>query len=64
MLKSDPPPRVAFFPLGVRDAVVNFAELPVACRIVGLGGMVSRLRVAFDGATLRLPPHALIVVEQ
>jgi len=69
----DAPSRVAVFPLGARAAVANFTELPVACRIVGLGGMVSRLRKAFvtsgaslasDGATLRLPPHALIVVEQ
>jgi len=69
----DAPPRVAVFPLGARVGVVNFTELPVACRIVGLGGMVSRLRkvfatsgasLAFDGATLRLPPHAAIVVEQ
>jgi hypothetical protein len=69
----DAPPRVAVFPLGARVAVANFTELPVACRIVGLGGMVSRLRKVFatsgaslasDGATLRLPPHALIVVEQ
>jgi hypothetical protein len=69
----DAPPRVAVFPLGARVGVVNFTELPVACRIVGLGGMVSKLRKVFatsgaslasDGATLRLPPHALIVVEQ
>jgi len=69
----DAPPRVAIFPMGARAGVVNFTELPVACRIVGLGGMVSRLRKVFatseaslasDGATLRLPPHALIVVEQ
>jgi hypothetical protein len=69
----DAPPRVAVFLLGSRVAVVNFTELPVACRVVGLGGMVSRLRkvyatggatLASDGATLRLPPHALLVVEQ
>jgi hypothetical protein len=69
----DAPPRVAIFPMGARAGLVNFTELPVACRIVGLGGMVSRLRKVFatseaslasDGATLRLPPHALIVVEQ
>jgi hypothetical protein len=69
----DAPPRVAVFPLGARAGVVNFTELPVACRIVGLGGMVSKLRKVFatsgaslasDGTTLRLPPHALIVVEQ
>ena len=69
----DAPPRVAVFPLGARAAVANFTELPVACRIVGLGGMVSRLRkvyaiggasLASDANTLRLPPHAAIVVEQ
>jgi hypothetical protein len=69
----DAPPRVGVFPLGARAGVVNFTELPVACKIVGLGGMVSRLRKVFgtsgaalasDGATLRLPPHAAIVVEQ
>ncbi|MGD0126514.1 MAG: hypothetical protein ABSF46_14220 [Terriglobia bacterium] len=69
----DAPPRVAVFPMGARAAVANFTELPVACRIVGLGGMVSRLRkvqaidgasLASDGNTLRLPPHAAIVVEQ
>jgi len=69
----DAPPRVAVFPLGARAAAVNFTELPVACRLVGLGGMVSRLRkvyatsgasLASDGATLRLPPHAAIVVQQ
>jgi len=69
----DAPPRVAVFPMGGRAGVVNFTELPVACRIVGLGGMVSRLRKVFatsgaslasDGVSLRLPPHALIVVEQ
>jgi hypothetical protein len=69
----DAPPRVAVFPMGGRVSVVNFTELPVACRIVGLGGMVSRLRKVFatpgaslasDGVTLRLPPHALIMVEQ
>jgi hypothetical protein len=70
---ADAPPRVAVFPLGARVGVVNFTELPVACRIVGLGGMVSKLRKVFatagasmaaDGAKLRLPPHALLVVEQ
>jgi hypothetical protein len=70
---TDAPPRVAVFPLGARVAVVNFTELPVACKVAGLGGMVSRLRKAFatsgaslasDGVTLRLPPHAIIVVEQ
>ena len=68
----DAPPRVAVFPLGGRVAVVNYTELPVSCRIVGLGGMVSRLRKVFafsgaslasDGATLRLPPHAALIVE-
>ena len=69
----DAPPRVAVFPMGARAAVANFTELPVACRIVGLGGMVSRLRkvyaiggasLASDANTLRLPPHAAIVIEQ
>lgn len=69
----DAPPRVAIFVFGGRAAVVNFTELPVACKVVGLGGMVSRLRKVFamsgatlasDGATLRLPPHALLIVEQ
>jgi hypothetical protein len=69
----DAPPRVAVFPLGARVAVANFTELPVACKIAGLGGMVSRLRKVFatsgaslasDGVTLRLPPHGLLVVEQ
>ena len=73
MTSPDAPPRVAVFPLGARAAVANFTELPVACRIVGLGGMVSRLRkvyaiggasLASDANTLRLPPHAVIVVEQ
>ena len=69
----DAPPRVAVFPLGSRVAVVNFTELPVSCKLLGLGGMVSRLKKVFatsgaslaaDGATLRLPPHALLMVEQ
>jgi hypothetical protein len=68
----DAPPRVAVFPLGGRVAVVNFTELPVNCRLAGLGGMVSRQRKVFatsgamlasDGSTLRLPPHSLLVVE-
>jgi hypothetical protein len=68
----DAPPRVAVFPLGGRVAVVNFTELPVNCRLAGLGGMVSRQRKLFatagatlasDGSTLRLPPHALLVIE-
>jgi hypothetical protein len=68
----DAPPRVAVYPLGGRVAVVNYTELPVACRLTGLAGMAHRLaqlyaldgaKLASDGATLRLPPHALIVVE-
>jgi hypothetical protein len=68
----DAPPRVAVFPMGGRVAVMNFNETPVACRIQGLGGMASRKRQVFatngaalapDGATFRLPPHALLVVE-
>jgi len=68
----DAPPRVAVFPLGGRVAVMNFTELPVSCRLVGMGGMVSRQKRVFatggaflasDGVTLRLPPHALLVVE-
>jgi hypothetical protein len=69
----DAPPRVAVFVFGGRAAVANFTELPIACKVVGLGGMISRLRRVFamsgatlasDGATLRLPPHALLIVEQ
>jgi hypothetical protein len=68
----DAPPRVAVFPLGGKVAVMNFTELPVSCRLVGLGGMVSRQKKVFatggaalasDGSTLRLPPHSLLVVE-
>ena len=68
----DAPPRVAVYPLGGHVAVVNYTELPVACRLTGLGGMVHRLtqlyalegaRLASDGATLRLPPHSALVVE-
>jgi hypothetical protein len=68
----DAPPRVAFYPLGGHAAVVNYTELPVACRLIGLGGMVHRLtqlyaidgaKLASDGATLRLPPHSALVVE-
>ena len=68
----DAPPRVAVFPMGGKVAVMNFTELPVSCRLAGLGGMVSRQKKVFatggaslasDGATLRLPPHALLVVE-
>ncbi len=68
----DAPPRVAVFPLGGKVAVMNFTELPVSCRLAGLGGMVSRQKKVFatggaslasDGRTLRLPPHALLVIE-
>ena len=68
----DAPPRVAVFPLRGRVAVMNFTELPVNCRLIGLGGMVSRQKKVFasdgaslasDGVTLRLAPHTLIVVE-
>ncbi len=68
----DAPPRVAVFPLGGRVAVVNYTELPVDCHVTGLAGMAHRLtqldaldgaRLASDGFTLRLPPHAAIVVE-
>ena len=68
----DAPPRVAFYPLGGHAAVVNYTELPVACHLTGLGGMVHRLtqlyaiegaKLASDGATLRLPPHSALVVE-
>jgi len=68
----DAPPRVAVFPMGGRVAVANFTELPVACKIQGLEGMARRYKSAFasegasldkDGATLRLPPHGLLVVE-
>lgn len=68
----DAPPRVAVFPLRGRVAVMNFTELPVSCRLTGLGGMVSRQKKVFasegaslasDGVTLRLPPHSVIVVE-
>ena len=68
----DAPPRVAVYPLGGRVAVVNYTELPVACHLTGLAGMAHRLTqlyaldgaaLAPDGATLRLPPHAALVVE-
>ncbi len=68
----DAPPRVAVFPLRGRVAVMNFTELPVHCRLTGMGGMVSRQKKVFasegsslgsDGVTLRLPPHGLLVVE-
>ena len=68
----DAPPRVAVFPLKGRVAVANFTELPVSCRLAGVGGMVSRFKQVFatqgaqlapDKVTLRLAPHAVIVVE-
>ncbi len=68
----DAPPRVAVFPMGSRVAVVNFTELPVACKIQGLEGAALSYKVAFateaasvdrDSGTLRLPPHGLLVVE-
>jgi hypothetical protein len=68
----DAPPRVAIYPLGGRVAVVNYTELPVDCHLTGLAGMAHKLtqlyaldgaELAPDGATLRLPPHAALVVE-
>jgi len=68
----DAPPRVAVFPLRGRVAVANFTELPVSCRLTGLGGMVSRFKQVFatqgsmlasDRVTMRLAPHGLLVVE-
>ncbi len=68
----DAPPRVAVYPLGGHVAVVNYSELPVACRLTGLAGMAHRLirlyalegaTLASDGGTLRLPPHSALVVE-
>jgi len=68
----DAPPRVAVYPLGGRVAVVNYTELPVACGLTGLAGMAHRYAkvygldgatLASDGATLRLPPHAVLLVE-
>jgi hypothetical protein len=68
----DAPPRVTVYPLGGRVAVVNYTELPVAIHLTGLAGMAHKLTqlyaldgaaLAPDGATLRLPPHAAIVVE-
>jgi hypothetical protein len=68
----DAPPRVAVYPLGGRVAVVNYTELPVICHLTGLAGMAHKLNqlyaldgatLAPDGATLRLPPHAALVVE-
>jgi hypothetical protein len=68
----DAPPRVAVFPLGMRAAVMNFTELPVACHLLGMNGMAMRLHQVFasqgaalgsDGGTLRMPPHSLLIVE-
>jgi len=68
----DAPPRVAVFPLRGRVAVANFTELPVSCRLTGLGGMVSRFKQVFatqgsmlasDRVTMRLAPHGLLVIE-
>jgi hypothetical protein len=68
----DAPPRVAVYPLGGHVAVVNYTELPVTCRLTGLAGMAHKLiqlyaidgaRLSSDGGTLRLPPHAVLVVE-
>jgi ubiquinone biosynthesis protein UbiJ len=68
----DAPPRVAVYPLGGRVAVVNYTELPAACGLTGMAGMAHRLTKVYgldgatlgsDGATLRLPPHAVLVVE-
>jgi hypothetical protein len=68
----DAPPRVAVFPLKGRVAVMNFTELPVDCRLTGMGGMVSRFKQVFatrgahlapDRVTMRLEPHSLLVIE-
>jgi hypothetical protein len=68
----DAPPRVAIFPMGGRAAVVNFTELPIACRLTALSGMASRYKKVFatagaflgsDSLTIHLPPHGLMVVE-
>ena len=68
----DAPPLVAIFPVGGRAALVNFPELPVACRLTPLSGMASRYQKVFatagaflgsDSLTIHLPPHALMVVE-
>jgi hypothetical protein len=68
----DAPPRVAIFPIAKRAAVVNFTELPVACRLTGLSGMASRYEKVFatagaylasDKVTLHLPPHGVLIVE-
>lgn len=66
------PVRVAVFPMGGRAAVVNFTELPVACKLIGLHPHAYRFSQVFatagafldsDHNTLRLPPHGLLVVE-
>ncbi len=68
----DAPPRVAVFPLRGRVAVANFTELPVNCRLAGMGGMVSRFKQVFatqgaqlgpDRVTVRMAPHTLVIVE-
>jgi hypothetical protein len=68
----DAPPRVAIFPMGDRAAVVNFTELPIACRLTALSGMSSRYQKVFatagaflgsDNLTIHLPPHGVMVVE-
>jgi hypothetical protein len=67
----DGPPRVAVFPLGKYVAVVNYTELPVTCRLSGIltahrltqHDALDGAELAADGATLRLPPHATLVVE-
>ncbi len=68
----DAPPRVAVYQLGGRVAVVNYTELPVACRVSGLAAMarkyvkvfaMSGAYLASDGATLHLPPHSVLIVE-
>ncbi|MBZ5564292.1 MAG: hypothetical protein LAP13_17960 [Acidobacteriia bacterium] len=72
MTSFDAPPRVAVYPLGGRVAVVNYTELPVACHLEGMAGMARRYTKVFatsgallssDRATLRLPPHTLLIVE-
>ncbi len=68
----DAPPRVAVFPMGGRVAVANFTELPVSCSLAGFEGRARRYRQAFatsgaslggDGATLRVPPHGILMIE-
>lgn len=72
MTSLEAPLRLAVFSLGGRVAVVNFTELPIACQFTGFEGKARKLRRAFgtegagregDGATLRLLPHGLLVVE-